>query len=149
MSGRLHLTIATPSRLLVESNDVRSLRAADASGSFGILPGHADFLTVLPASVVQWREDDGEWRYCTVRAAVFSVADGERVALACRQGVLGRDLAGLESEVRRAGIAETEADRRARAEQTRLHAQAVRQLLQYLMPRRRMTGLGQVSEDDF
>lgn len=136
MSEALHLTIATPSQLLVESKDVRSLRASDASGSFGILPGHADLLTVLPASVVEWREGDGEWRYCAVRAGVFSVSDGEQVAIACRQGVLGHDLASLETEIRRAGAAETEADRRARVEQTRLHAQAVRRLLQYLSPRR-------------
>jgi F-type H+-transporting ATPase subunit epsilon len=135
MTGRLHLTIATPSRLLVETDDVRSLRATDASGSFGILPGHADFLTVLPASVVEWRGADGAWQYCAVRAAVFSVSDGETVAIACRQGVPGRDLASLEAEVRRVGLAETDTDRQARVEQTRLHAQAVRQLLHYLVPR--------------
>ncbi len=135
MKGGLHLTVATPSRLLVESVEVRSLRASDASGSFGIMPGHADFLTVLPASVIEWRESDGQWRYCAVRGGVFSVSEGERVAVACREGVMGRDLAGLETEVRQAGVAETEADRCARVEQTRLHAQAVRQLVKYLLPR--------------
>lgn len=136
MTAQLHLTIATPSRLLVDREDVGSLRASDASGSFGILPGHADLVTVLPASVVEWRGSDGAWQYCAVRGGVFSVSDGDKVVVACRQGVLGRDLAGLETEVRRAGIAETDADRRARVEQTRLHAQAVRRLLQYLVPRR-------------
>jgi len=136
MSGQLHLTITTPSRLLVDLDGVRSLRASDASGSFGILPGHVNLVTVLPASVIEWRGTDGEWQYCAVRGGVFSVSDGNRVVVACRQGVLGRDLASLESEVRRAGIAETDADRRARVEQTRLHAQAVRRLLQYLVPRR-------------
>ena len=135
MSARLRLTVATPSRLLVESEDVRSLRASDSSGSFGILPGHTDFLTVLPASVIEWREGDGGWRYCAVRGGVLSVSAGERIAVACREGVMGHDLADLAAEVRRAGSAETEADRHARAEQTRLHAQAVRQLVKYLLPR--------------
>ena len=148
MNERLHLTIATPSRLLVESNDVRSLRASDASGSFGVLPGHADLLTVLPASVVEWRGSDGEWQYCAVRAGVFSVSEGKRVAIACRQGVLGRDLAGLEAEVIKAGAAETDADRQARVEQTRLHAQAVRQLLKYLMPRGGQAGFSQAPKVD-
>ena len=146
MSDRLHLTIATPFKVLVDSADVRSLRAADASGSFGVLPGHTDLLTVLPASVVEWREGDGQWRYCAVRAGVFSVSNGKRIAIACRQGVPGRDLAGLEADVERAGAAETEADRSARVEQTRLHAQAVRQLLHYLMPRNRQDGLDQGRE---
>ncbi len=146
MSGTLHLTIATPSRLLVESDRVQSLRASDSSGSFGILPGHADFLTVLPASVVEWREGDGLWRYCAVHGGVFSVSEGERIAIACREGVLGRDLAGLESDVLRAGTAETEADRHARVEQTRLHAQAVRQLVKYLVPQRREAGFAREPE---
>jgi F-type H+-transporting ATPase subunit epsilon len=34
------------------------LRAEDASGSFGILPGHAPFLTALAISIVSWRKDD-------------------------------------------------------------------------------------------
>ena len=53
MSGGLHLTIATPAKLLVDIEDVRSVRAEDASGSFGILAGHADLLTVLSLSVVR------------------------------------------------------------------------------------------------
>ena len=137
MTGRLELVISTPSRVLVETDDVRSLRASDASGSFGIQPGHADFLTAIPASVVQWRESDDQWRYCVIRGGVLSVSNGKRVALACRKGLLGNDLASLEAEVREAGEAQTDSDRRVRVEQTRLHAQAVRQLVRYLVPRSR------------
>ena len=134
MTGDLHLTVSTPSRVLVDVSDVVSFRASDASGSFGIQPGHAGFLTVIRASVVQWRQAEGNWRYCAVRGGVLSVLDGKRIALACREGVLGADLSSLESDVREAGLADAEADRRARVEQTRLHAQAVRQLVKYLRP---------------
>ena len=58
MSAGLRLTIATPAALLVDVDNVRSLRAEDMSGSFGVLPGHADLLTVLPASVLRWTRDD-------------------------------------------------------------------------------------------
>ena len=133
MRAPLHLTIATPTTLLVESGAVRSLRAMDESGSFGILPGHADLLTVLPASVVQWREDD-TWRYCAVRGGVLSVSGGDKVAIACRRGVLGTNLQELESEVEQARAAEADAQRCTRVEQTRFHALAVRQLVRYLMP---------------
>lgn len=137
MTGQLHLTIATPSRVLVDTPDVFSFRASDASGSFGILAGHAEFLTVIPASVVEWREHDGQWQYCTVRGGVLSVSEGRQIALACREGILGHDLASLEADVCEAGTADVEADKRARVEQTRLHAQAVRQLVRYLVPRGR------------
>lgn len=137
MTSSLHLTIATPFTVLVESDQVRSLRASDASGSFGILPGHADFLTVLPASVLEWRTDGGSWKYCAIRAGVLSVSSGESVAVACRKGVLGHDLSGLEAQIFRSTEADTDQARRARVEQARLHAQAVRQLVRYLVPRGR------------
>ncbi len=146
MSEPLRLTVSTPSRVLVDVADVTSFRASDSSGSFGIQPGHADFLTVIPASVIAWREGSGEWQYCAVRGGVLSVTRGQRIALACRQGVLGTDLASLEAEVHKAAGEETEADKRARVEQTRLHAQAVRQLVQYLAPRRRGAGFARQDE---
>ena len=39
MSEGMRLTIATPASLLVDATDVRSLRAEDMSGAFGVLPG--------------------------------------------------------------------------------------------------------------
>ena len=47
MSVGLHLTLATPTALLVDENGVVSVRAEDESGSFGILPGHAEWATFL------------------------------------------------------------------------------------------------------
>lgn len=133
MRAPLHLTIATPTQMLVNCDDVVALRAEDETGSFGILPGHAAFLTVLPASVVRWRLSDGSEKVCALRAGVLTVRDG-RVAIAAREGVPGGALADLAGDVLHAQEGETDADRRARAEQTRLHARAVRQMVHYLMP---------------
>jgi F-type H+-transporting ATPase subunit epsilon len=58
MSLSLHLIIATPAKVLADVEDIRSLRAEDDSGAFGVLPGHADLLTVLPPSVVRWTAQD-------------------------------------------------------------------------------------------
>ncbi len=134
MTGALHLTITTPASVLADITDARAIRAEDDSGSFGILPGHADLLTVLPVSVVRWTGPDGSARYCALRGGVFSMSGGDRVGIACRQGVLGDDLAMLERDVAAARSAETEADRKARVEQLRLHAQAVRQVMHNLLP---------------
>lgn len=136
MTPPLHLTIATPASVVISCADVRSFRGADASGGFGIQPGHADFLTVLPASVVQWREDaaKGQWHYCAVRAGVLEVTGGNRIAIACRQAVMGEDLETLEAQVRSAREQEIEADRDARVEQVRIHTLALRQIVKRLMP---------------
>jgi F-type H+-transporting ATPase subunit epsilon len=134
MSRTLHLTVTTPARILVESDDVAAVRAEDQSGSFGILPGHADLLTVLVPSVLRWRTADGAARFCAVRGGVFTVSSGCDVAVACREGVLGDSLDDLEAKVHAVRAQQLEADRTARVEQMRLHALAVRQLLRYLRP---------------
>jgi F-type H+-transporting ATPase subunit epsilon len=134
MSGALHLTVTTPGQILVDSGDVAAVRAEDESGSFGILPGHADLLTALVPSVVRWQTADGSTHFCAVRGGVFTVSAGHNVAVACREGVLGTSLEDLEAKVRAVRTQQMEADRKARVEQVRLHALAVRQLLRYLRP---------------
>jgi len=133
VSARLRLIVSTPTRLLVDDPEVISVRAEDASGGFGILPGHANFVTALSPCVLRWRLE-GDERYCAVRGGVLSVKDGRQVSVACRRGVLGSDLDKLEMDIRAAGVAQAGVESRARVEQTRLHAYAVRQLLRYLRP---------------
>jgi len=134
MSKTLHLTVTTPAQVLVEADNVVAVRAEDQSGSFGVLPGHADLLTVLIPSVVRWRTADGATGYCAVRGGVFTVSQGRRVAVACREGVVSASLDDLEAKVRAARAQQLEAGRKARVEQTRIHAFAVRQLVRYLRP---------------
>lgn len=132
MSRMLHLTIATPETAVVEGA-ARKVRAMDESGSFGLLPGHADLLTVLPSSLVRWEDDQGAVHYCAVRSGVLTVSGGEHVAIACRKALLGDDLHALEAEIEAARTDEEDAERRARVKQTQAHAHAVRQLMRYLM----------------
>jgi len=140
VSKGLHLTIATPAAVLIDADDVRSLRAEDAGGAFGLLPGHADLLTVLPPSVVRWTAEGKPTRYCSVSGGVLVVSGGNRVAIACRRGVVGDDLLALQAKVEAERAAERDADRRAKVEQTQLHARALRQLMRYLRPNRQSFG---------
>ncbi|MEK4035067.1 F0F1 ATP synthase subunit epsilon [Methylocystis sp. IM3] len=134
MSQGLRLIISTPTALLVDIADATSVRAEDASGGFGVLPGHAEFVTALSDHVLRWRGADDRQHYCAVRGGVMTVRGGATVRVACRHGVLGDDLAKLEAEVRAAAAARAAGESRARVEQTRLHAYAVRQLVRYLRP---------------
>ncbi len=148
MTAPLRLTISTPTAILVDEPDVRSVRAEDESGSFGMLAGHVDLLTVLPASVVRWRTAGGVTRFCAVRSGLMTVEGGARIAIACRQGTIGGDLAKLEADVAALRAAETDAERKARIEQMQLHARAVRQLMRYLRPGRTGAGEWSASGDD-
>ena len=134
MNKTLHLTITTPAQILVASDDVIAVRVEDQSGSFGVLPGHADLLTALVPSVVRWRTVDGAACFYAVRGGVFAVSGGGNVSVACREGVVGDSLDELEAKVRTVRARQLEADRKARAEQIRVHALAVRQLVRYLRP---------------
>ena len=50
---------------------LHSTRAEDRSGAFGIAPGHANFITLLPVSVVTWREANGKEGFVLVRGGVL------------------------------------------------------------------------------
>ena len=95
----MRLTIATPLAIVLEATDVAHLRAEDDTGAFGILPGHADFLTALSVSVASWRDDRGAEHYVAVRGGMLEVRDGNTIAIATPGAVAGDDLHRLESEV--------------------------------------------------
>lgn len=130
----MKLRIMTPLAVLVDEDGVRALRAEDASGSFGILPRHADFLTSLAISVVDWEGRDGTRRYCAVRRGVLTVSGGQDIAIATREAVLGEDLTTLAETVLSRFRADVEAERTEHVESTRLHLNAIRQMMHHLRP---------------
>src|SRR6516165_11011099 len=97
--GTVKLTITTPLAIAVEADDVMYLRAEDETGAFGILPGHADFLTALSVSVASWRDDRGTERHVAVRGGMLEVRGGSAIAIASPEAVVGDELHQLESEV--------------------------------------------------
>lgn len=130
----MKLLITSPAAVIVAEQDVVAIRAEDESGSFGILDGHADFLTALTVSVVSWRRSDGRRRFCAVRRGVLSVAHGSEVAVATREAVAGDDLAHLEHVVLAQFHQSIEAERKARTESLQLQMKAIRQIVRYLRP---------------
>lgn len=132
----MRLLITTPTTVIVDDSAVAAVRAEDESGSFGILAGHADFLTALTVSVVSWRRDDGVRRYCAVRRGVFSVSGGSRVAVATREAIVGDDLGHLENVVLAGFRDSIEAERMARTASLQLEMNAIRQIVRYLRPER-------------
>lgn len=130
----MRLIISEPARVIADYDDVISVRAEDASGSFGILPGHADLITVMVPSVLAWHHSGGHTGWCAVQRGVLSVREGREVAIATRQAQLGDDLAALENAVLNRYRAELDAERRARVAATRMHTAAIRQIVHALRP---------------
>jgi F-type H+-transporting ATPase subunit epsilon len=132
----MRLLITTPTAVVVDDPDVVAVRAEDESGSFGILEGHADFLTALTVSVASWRRTDEVRRFCAVRRGVLSVSRGSFVAIATREAVVGDDLDHLEHVVLAEFRDNLEAERMARTATLQLQMKAIRQIVRYLRPER-------------
>jgi F-type H+-transporting ATPase subunit epsilon len=128
----MRLLITTPLAVVIDADNVQALRADDPTGSFGILPGHADFLTSLTIGVVSWRGSDGASHYCAVRRGVFSVIGGQKIAIATREAVANDDLATLDQTVLARFRADTEAERAERVDGTRLQLNAIRRIISHL-----------------
>ncbi|WP_374576244.1 F0F1 ATP synthase subunit epsilon [Phenylobacterium sp.] len=133
----MRLLITTPASVVLDETGVTAVRAEDESGGFGVLEGHADFLTVLTPSVVSWRGADERRRYCAVRRGVLTVSRAGGVAVATREAILGDDLDQLEGIVRTRFHEAAEAERVARTESLQLQMKAMRRIVRYLRPGRR------------
>lgn len=136
----MKLRIVTPLDVVVDQDGVTSVRAEDATGSFGILSGHADFLTSLAITVVRWTGGDAVRRYCAVRRGVLTVAAGHDVSIATREAIVGDDLATLDQAVLAQFHADIEAEREEHFESTRLQLSAIRQIVSHLRPSGRAGG---------
>lgn len=128
----MKLLITTPLKLVLEAEGVTRIRAEDETGSFGILPGHADFLTVLAVSVLSWTGADGAEHHAALRGGVLRVSGGDQVSVAAREAVTEDALDRLGSAVLEQFEREERSDEEARISTARLHLATMRQLQRYL-----------------
>ena len=128
----MRLRIVTPLSVVVDE-EIDSLRAEDASGSFGIRPGHAPFLTALAVSIVSWQNAGAE-RFCALRGGVLTVTGGSTIAIATREAVAGDDLATLDAQVLARFQSDADEERIEHVETMRLQLHAIRRMISRLRP---------------
>ncbi|MEZ5556930.1 MAG: F0F1 ATP synthase subunit epsilon [Pseudomonadales bacterium] len=138
----MRLLVTTPTELVVDASDVHHVRGEDETGAFGILPGHADFLTVLAISVISWRNGDGNTHHVAVRGGVLTVRDGSQVEVATREAVGEDTLQRLGDAVLQRFRDEAVAESESRVGTTRLHLATIRQLQRFLESDRQPRPLG-------
>ena len=117
----MRLVVTTPLATVADAADVAHLRAEDATGAFGILPGHADFLTALAVSVATWRDGEGIEHHVAVRGGVLQVRNGLTITIATPDGTASDDLSRLETEVLAAFRRLEETERVARSDAQKLY----------------------------
>lgn len=77
----LHLQSATSSE---EIAGVVSFVGEDASGGFGILPGHARLVAALAFGLARFRQEGGAWNFLALPGGVLHFVDG-RLYIATRR----------------------------------------------------------------
>lgn len=130
----MKLSITTPFATVARTEEAVHVRAEDSSGAFGILEGHADFLTVLTVSVLTWRDGPGREHYVAVRGGMLSVRDGSSVTVTTPEAVTGDDLHSLEVDVLTRFRHHLDEERAAHTADQRLHLAAIRQIVRLLRP---------------
>lgn len=116
----LELELMVPDGVVLKSR-INGLSAADASGRFGLLPGHELFVTVLEPGLVSFRDEQDRERFAAVDGGVLVINDNH-VSIACREAVVAErleDVAGraaamieerrLSEQIARADFAELQA----------------------------------------
>lgn len=132
----MKLSVSTPLAIIIETEDVAYVRAEDDSGCFGILPGHADLLTVLTVSVVTWRNRSGGEHYAAVRGGVLEAREGKTIEIGTSEAVRGDDLHRLETDVLTRFRRQLTEEQAARTDAHRLYLAALRQIVRFLRPQR-------------
>lgn len=128
----MRMVVTTPLDVIADIADVRLLSAEDETGSFGILPGHADFLTVLGASVISWRNGSGEEHHVAVSGGVLSVRDGDLVEIAAHEAFSEDTLKTLGGTVRERFREQSDAEQEAWTTATRLQLATIRSIERYV-----------------
>jgi F-type H+-transporting ATPase subunit epsilon len=126
----MRLLVTTPVSVVVDADTVGYVRAEDETGAFGVLPGHADFITVLAISVITWRNHTGDLHHIAVRGGVLTVRDGDFVEVATADAVGEDTLRQLGEAVLTRFREEATAEEEARISVTRLQLATIRTLEQ-------------------
>ena len=78
----LHFELVTPSKL-VRSEDVHMVVVPGAEGEFGVLEGHAPFMSTIRDGAVQiWKTEGGEPETIEIRGGFAEVGDKGLTVLA-------------------------------------------------------------------
>lgn len=132
----MKLIVTTPLAIIANTDNVSHVRAEDDTGAFGILRGHADFLTALAISVVSWRDDRGAEHHIAVRGGMLTMSGGDTIRVATREAVADDDLHRLQTEVLASFQRRSEEEVTARTDAQRLYLAAIRQIYRFLRPDR-------------
>lgn len=108
---------------------VTSFVGEDRSGSFGLLPGHERFMTVLGFGLARVRQADGAWEYLGIPGGLLYFIDNE-CHISTRRYLRDRNVTHVAQALTRELLAEEQALSETRRKLHRLEAEMLKQLAQ-------------------
>lgn len=75
MENMLNLSIVTPNGQIF-NNKVTMVTLPGADGEFGVIPGHADTLSLLKTGVIELKKENGEIEYVAIDWGYTKVSEG-------------------------------------------------------------------------
>jgi len=124
----LDLEIIAPDRVIARLRVV-AFQAEDASGRFGIRPGHENLLTVLVPCVVRFRAEDGQESFAAIDGGVL-LLEGGRISVATRDAVVAERLDEVADKAAAMLFARKDKEQAARAGFGELESSLLRELRQ-------------------
>ncbi len=106
---------------------VTSFVGEDRSGSFGLLPGHERFMTVLGFGLARARGADGEWEYLGFPGGLLYFVDNE-CRISTRRYLRDRDVTRIAQSLTREMLEEEQALAETRRKLHQLEAEMLKQL---------------------
>jgi F-type H+-transporting ATPase subunit epsilon len=122
----LSLEILVPDAVVLDTR-VTGVQAADATGRFGLRPGHEPFVTVLVPSLLVYTDEAGTERFAAVDGGAL-VLEGDRVSVVTREAVLSDRLDDLSERAAAILAVRHRQEGKARAEFDELQTALVKQL---------------------
>jgi F-type H+-transporting ATPase subunit epsilon len=122
----LDFEILVPDGVVLQTK-IRALQAADASGRFGIWPGHEAFVTVLEPCIVIYRDEHDCEKFAAVDGGTLVLEHGT-ISIACREAIVAETLDEVADRAGTMLAQRYQAERTARGEFTELQTTLLRQL---------------------
>ncbi|MBI3862878.1 MAG: hypothetical protein HY290_13390 [Planctomycetia bacterium] len=129
----LNLEILVPDGFVVQAR-IRGLQAADASGRFGIWPGHEAFVTVLEPCILVYRDETDRENFAAVDGGTLVLEDGI-ISIACREAIVAESLDDVADRASAMLRQRRLAEQTARGEFAELQSTLMRQLKKAEAPR--------------
>jgi len=124
----MRLVVTTPTAVIEDVGSLCHIRAEDETGAFGILQGHADFVTILPVSVITWRAADDREGFVLVWGGFLSVRNGNLVEVAARNAFRQGELSALGETALEELVQSRSFEEETRTSEARLHLATIRQV---------------------